>query len=118
VALLIVSVLAWTAGFALARGAAGALWTAGLVAVLLRRVDLLGSPDPTLAASPVAVVLRHAAVVLRHAAAVMVCPFVLLGPRPPLARGSIVAAACATACVLLLVWRTSGRIDVYLRDRA
>lgn len=109
-ALLIVSVVAWTAGFALVRGAAGALWTAALVAVLLHRSDLLGSQDATGAVSSVAVVLRHAV-------AVILCPFLLLGTRAPLARGSVVAAGCATACVLLSVWKTSGRFDFYLRDR-
>jgi hypothetical protein len=110
-ALAIVSAVAWTAGFALARGAAGALWSAALVAVLLRRSDLLGSSGATDAAS-------SAVVAVRHAAAVLGCPFLLLGTHAPLAPGSITAAGCAAAVLLLSVWRSAFRLDVYLRNSA
>jgi hypothetical protein len=110
-ALLIVSAMAWAAGCTLARGAAGALWTAGLVAVLLHRTDLLGS-------SPITIASSSWLLVLRHAAAVIGCPFLLLGTHAPLAPGSIAAAGCATALCLLSVWRSVERVDVYLRDRA
>jgi hypothetical protein len=110
-ALLIVSAIAWTVGFALTRGAAGAVWTAALVAVLLRRTDLLGSSSVTIASST-------AALVFRHAAAVMGCPFLLLGSHAPLAPGSIAAAGCATALCLLAVWRWVEHVDFYLRERA
>lgn len=109
-ALLIVSSMAWTAGFALARGAAAALWTAGLVVALLHRSDLLGPGTPALSPSAV--------LVLRHAAALIACPFLLLGTHAPLASGSIGTAACATVLCLLAVWRSSGALDIYLRDRA
>jgi len=110
-ALLIVSAIAWTAGFSLTRGAAGALWTAGLVAALLHRTDLLGSSAVTVASA-------SAPLVVRHAAAVMGCPFLLLGIHAPLAPGSIAAAGCATAACLLAAWRSVERVDFYLRERA
>jgi hypothetical protein len=110
-ALLIVSTIAWAGGFALTRGAAGALWTAALVAVLLHRTDLLGSSSTALASA-------SSLLVLRHAAAVIGCPFLLLGTHAPLAPGSIAAAGCATALCLLSVWRSVERLDFYLRDRA
>ena len=106
----IVSAVSWTAGFALTRGAAGALWAAGLVAVLLQRADLLGASSTAVATAPVWLVVRHAT-------AVVVCPFLLLGSRPPLAPGSAAGAGCAAALALLLVCRSADRFDVYLRDR-
>jgi hypothetical protein len=110
-ALWIVSAIAWTAGFALARGAAGALWTAGLVAALLNRTDLLGSSSGAVASS-------SPMLVLRHTAAVIACPFLLLGTQAPLAHGAVAAAAFATTICLCGTWRSVGRIDFYLRDRA
>lgn len=110
-ALLIVSAIAWAAGFALARGAAGALWTAALVAVLLHRTDLLGPSSLILAAaSPL--------LVLRHAAAVVGCPFLLLGTQAPLAPGSIPAAGFLAALGLFAVWRSVERADFSLREQA
>lgn len=108
-ALLIVSAMAWIAGFALARGAAGALWTAGLVTALLHRSDLLGPGPPPLSPSVFLVV--------RHAAAVVACPFLLLGTHAPLVPGSTAAALFATAVCLLAAWRSSATLDVYLRER-
>jgi hypothetical protein len=108
-ALLIVSSMAWIAGFGLTRGAAGALWTAGLVAALLHRSDLLGAASTAPVSSLVSIV--------RQTAAVIVCPFLLLGPRPPLAPGSIAAAGSTAALALLSAWRLSNHVDVYLRDR-
>jgi len=110
-AVAIVSAVAWSAGFALARGAAGALWSAALVALLLRRSDLLGSSAATDAAS-------SAAITIRHAAAVLGCPFLLLGTHAPLAPGSVTLAGCAAAVLLLSVWRAAPRVDVYLRGAA
>jgi len=110
-ALWIVSAIAWIAGFALARGAAGALWTAGLVAVLLNRTDLLGSSSGAAASS-------SQLLLLRHAAAVIGCPFLLLGTQAPLAHGAIAAAAFTTSICLLGMWRSVARTDFYLRDRA
>lgn len=108
-ALAIVSAIAWTAGFSMTRGAAGALWTAGLVAVLLHRSDLLGSTSVSASSFPV---------VLRHAAAVLVCPFLLLGNVARLAPASIPTAVCAAVLALLSAWSVGNRMDFYLRDRA
>ena len=51
-ALFIVSALAWTAGFALARGAAGVVWIAALLGLLLRRTDLPGVRARAVLAQP------------------------------------------------------------------
>ena len=111
VALLMVSATAWAGGFRLSRGAAGALWTAALLALLLDRGNLLGSSAATIAAATPWLVLRHAA-------ALVVCPFLLLGTPAPLAPGAVPAAACITAAFLLAIWRSAEGLDVYLRDRA
>jgi hypothetical protein len=106
----VVSAVAWAAGFALGRGAAGALWAAGLLAALLRRTDLMG-------AAPVATAVLSPLTVLRHAAVVVACPFLLLTARSPFAPESITAGGCTAALVLLVVWQRSDRVDCYLRDR-
>jgi hypothetical protein len=110
VALFVVSAIAWAAGIGFSRGSVGALWTMGLVAALLYHGNLLGSPPgPHLIASTVAV--------MRHALVLLGCPFLLLGSKPPLVPGSVPAAACAAWLVLLLVWRSSEKFDLYLRER-
>jgi hypothetical protein len=111
VALFVVSAVAWAAGIGSSRGSAGALWTIGLGAALLYRLDLLGSP-------PGPRPIESALAVMRHALALLGCPFLLLGSKSPLASGSIPAAAFAAWLVLLLVWRSSEKFDVYLRERA
>src|SRR5258708_6788493 len=58
VALFIVSALAWTAGFTLARGAAGGVWLAALLALLVRRTDLL--PPASMLSASTGTALRHA----------------------------------------------------------
>lgn len=107
-ALFIVSALAWAAGFALTRGAAGVVWLAALLALLIGRVDLL--PATALAATN--------GTALRHAATVLVCPFLLIGNHPAVAPGAICAAALSAAALLIIVWRLSGGLDIYLVDRA
>ena len=107
VALFIVSALAWAAGFALTRGAAGVVWMAVLVGLLVRRIDLLA---PSTFASGDSV--------LWHAAALLICPFLLVGSRPVIAPAAVWAAALLSAVVLLSVWRRSERLDIYLVDRA
>src|SRR5918993_97677 len=57
-ALLIVSTLAWAAGFALPRGAAGMLWMALLIVLVTQRADLLAAPAGT---GPMATSVLHAA---------------------------------------------------------
>ena len=109
VALFIVSALAWAAGFALPRGAAGVVWLAALLGLLLGRTDIL-SPTVDLSAS--------AGTVLRHAATLAVCPFLLIGNHRLVAPGAICAAGLVAAVSLLAVWRRSGGLDLYLVDRA
>jgi hypothetical protein len=93
-ALLIVSALAWSGGFSLARGTAGFLWTAGLFALLVRDPRLVSD------ASPLAVVF---------------CPFLLLKPAPNSA--SAVVAVVISLMVLLVTVRFRSGLDVYLLER-
>lgn len=108
-ALFIVSAVAWTAGFTLARGAAGVLWMAALLGLLLGRTELLPQ-IPVFAVS--------SATVLRHAAALVVCPFLLVGNHLLVAPGAICAATLLSAVPLLVVWRRANGLDIYLVDRA
>jgi hypothetical protein len=108
VALFIVSALAWVAGFALPRGAAGVVWLAALLGLLLARTDLL-SPAFDLSAS--------AGAALRHVATLVLCPFLLIGNHRLVAPGAICAAGLVAAVPLLAVWRRSGGLDLYLVDR-
>jgi hypothetical protein len=105
----IVSAVAWAAGFAMNRGAAGALWMAALIAALLHRTDLLGA----VAAGSAFSTWQMA----RRAAAVVFCPFLLLGDRPQVAFGETAAGVCAASTMLLWVWRATNTLDFYLRDR-
>jgi hypothetical protein len=95
--LLIVSTLAWAAGFALPRGAAGILWMAILVALVGQRTDLLAS---------------------RSAVVLLVCPFLLLGNRTGVSADAVVVAVLVAVVALFLAWRTADRLDIYLVDRA
>lgn len=106
VAFVIVSALAWTAGFLLPRGAAGALWLGGLVALLVRHVDILPSSGAD-----------GAAATIRHAAVVVACPFLLLGSHDALAAPDLIAAACFVAALLLSTWRVGAELDIYLMER-
>lgn len=107
VALFIVSALAWSAGFALTRAAAGVVWVAVLIGLVVRRVDWLA---PSAFASGDSV--------LRHAATLLLCPFLLVGNRLAITPAAICVAALMSAVVLLSVWRLSERLDLYLVDRA
>lgn len=109
-AFFIVSALAWAAGFALARGAAGVGWSAVLLGLLLGRADLL-APSSLLAAG-------SAVTTLRQAATLVLCPFLLVGNHPAVAPGAICAAALLAAVLLLAVWRRSAALDIYLVDPA
>jgi hypothetical protein len=93
-ALFIVSAVAWSAGFRLARGTAGFLWTAALFAVLLRNPRLVSD------ASPLAVVF---------------CPFVLLKPTPNPVSSAIALGTCLT--VLVVACRFGSRLDFFLLER-
>jgi hypothetical protein len=108
-ALFIVSAVAWAAGFTLARGAAGVVWVAALLGLLLRRTDLLAPASP---------LSWPGVIALRHAVTLVVCPFLLIGNHILLAPGAIWVATLLSAVPLLLVWRQSSALDVFLVDRA
>lgn len=93
-ALFIVSAVAWSAGFRLARGTAGFLWTAALFALLLR--------DPRLVSDA-------------SAFAVVFCPFVLLKPAANPVSAAIATGMCLT--VLVLACRLGSRLDFFLLER-
>jgi hypothetical protein len=109
VALFIVSALAWTAGFTLARGAAGVVWLAALLAIMVRRTDLL---------PPASMLSASTGTVLRHAATLVLCPFLLVGNHVLVAPDAVWMAALLSFLLLLAVWRFSGRLDISLVDRA
>lgn len=93
-ALFIVSAVAWSAGFALARGTVGFLWTAALFALLLRNARLLSD------ASPFAVVF---------------CPFLLLKPAPnPISAAMAIVMGLVA---LVATCRFGSRLDFYLVER-
>jgi hypothetical protein len=104
----IVSMVAWCAGFALPRGGAGALWMGALVFLLVRHPNLLGG----------AVSHASAAATVRTAATLIVCPFLLLGSREPIAPAPIVAAVAAVVALLMTTWRSGAGLDVYLVERS
>lgn len=107
-ALFIVSALAWTAGFTLPRGAAGVIWTAALLGLLLRGTDLL---------APTSALQGSTAIALRHAVTLLVCPFLLIGNHVLVTPGAICAAVLLSFVFLLAAWRLSGGLDIYLVDR-
>jgi hypothetical protein len=103
-AFVIVSIVAWCAGFALPRGAAGALWIGVLVFLLSRHSDLLVQTlSPGSAAS-----------ILRTGGTLVLCPFLLLGTRDQIGPEPIALATAAVMSVLLAIWRVGARLDVYL----
>jgi hypothetical protein len=107
-ALLIVSALAWVVGFALPRGAAGMLWVALLMVLVLQRAELLAAPARagTLAAGAL------------HAATLITCPFLLLGRHPAAAPGAFAAAVIVPLLLLAWVCRRARELDIYLVDRS
>ena len=104
-ALFIVSAVVWSAGFALTRGAAGVAWIGALVALLVRHITPI-SANATF--SPFTL--------LRQSAALVFCPFVLIGPAPALATGSLPIAIAVSTVLLIVVWRWINRVDVPLRS--
>jgi len=95
-ALFIVSALAWVAGFAMARGTAGFLWTAALFATALQRSELLTSVSP---------------------AVILFCPFVLIR-NDPIEAWRIAVAAVLALVTLLLVWRRGRNLDLNLVEQS
>jgi hypothetical protein len=107
-AFFIVSSVSWSAGFALPRGGAGVIWTAGLIWLLLRHAELLiwaGSDTTTLG-------------LLRTAAVLVVCPFLLMGSHAQPGVFPVAAAFAFALVVLLVTWRSGSRLDVYLAERS
>ena len=107
-AFLIVSSIAWVAGFALPRGAGGVVWMAVLLILLVRRVDLL-PPDVT---------QDTALGMLRTAGTVVVCPFLLLGTHVAVGVPALAASLATAGALLLATIRVGSRIDVYLVERS
>jgi hypothetical protein len=102
VAILIVSALAWSVGFAFPRGAAGAIWLALFVFIVTMRGSVEG--------------MGHAVGAFMSAAmTVLVCPFVLLGLRH-LATSAICVALTAALAVLAGVCWYAERLDCSLVD--
>ena len=108
-ALIIVSAVGWMAGFLLPRGAAGVIWIAALVALLLTRTDVVPAWSQAME--------RNVALAM-HVVAVTLCPFVLIGAHPPLANGSVAIALFIVVNAWWLALRLVRRLDVYLVDRA
>lgn len=106
-AFVIVSSVAWSAGFGLPRGAAGVLWTAVLMALLLGRVDVLAwaGTETTFLGS------------VRTAAVILICPFVLLGSHVQAGAASVTTALSCVVALLFATWRTGARLDIYLVER-
>ena len=107
-ALFIVSTIAWGLGFGLPRGAAGMLWLALLIGLVMQRAELLAAPAGAHPGASAAL----------HAGTLLVCPFLLLGRHPVLAAGALPAALLLPVVLLLCVWRWARTLDVYLVDRS
>jgi hypothetical protein len=105
-ALAIVSCTAWAAGFMLPRGAGGVIWIAALAGLLVARADPLMFSTFSFGKT------------IAHAAAVLICPFLLIGLHPPMARGAVPGAVSIAAALWLSAVYVARRIDIYLVDRA
>jgi len=108
-ALAIVSVVGWTAGFLLPRGAAGVVWIAALVALLVTRTEVVPAWSQA---------IERSLAVAVHAVTVTICPFVLIGVHPPLAPGAVPIALGMAGLLGWCALRLTRRLDVYLVDRA
>jgi hypothetical protein len=107
-AFVIVSAVAWVAGFALPRGGGGALWMGLLVALLLRHAELLA---PSAAQDSVLAILRTAG-------ALLICPFLLFGTHVQIGAPALSVSLAAAAVLLLVTIRLGSRLDVYLVERS
>lgn len=107
-ALVIVSAVSWAIGFGLPRGAAGMLWMALLMVLVLQRAELLAVPA---GAGPIEAGIRHTATL-------MACPFLLLADRHALAPGAVPTALALPILLMSCVWRRSRALDIYLVDRS
>ena len=95
-AFFIVSAMAWVAGFAMARGTAGFLWTAALFATVMHRTDIVTSISP---------------------ASILFCPFALIRSGPIDAR-PVVTAVLLAFVALLFAWRHAAHVDVCLVEQS
>ena len=106
-ALLIVSNIAWVAGYRLSRGAAGVLWLTVLVGILLQHNlrALSASID------------QGAHTWLLDVPVVFVCPFLLIGDRPYVPPVVLAIAAVLAFTAVGLVALATRRLDVLLMER-
>lgn len=109
-AMAIVSLVAWAAGMTLQRGAAGVIWVAILVALLIGRADLLSSPSMPVFAGA-------GWTVPRYALTLILCPFLLIGRHPAIGPAPVYASVLLAAVVILAVLCRAERLDLYLVDR-
>jgi hypothetical protein len=104
---LIVSNIAWVAGYRLSRGAAGVLWLTVLVGILLQHNlrALSASID------------QGAHTWLLDVPVVFVCPFLLIGDRPYVPPVVLAIAAALAFTAVGLVALATRRLDVLLMER-
>jgi len=107
-AFLMISAVAWVAGFMAPRGGGGALWMGLLLVLLLRHADLVTPGAPQ----------ESAIAVARTAGALLVCPFLLLGTHGQIGVPAVVAASSAAAALLFTTIRLGVRLDVFLVERS
>ena len=107
VAFVIVSNLSWVLGYRLPKGAAGVLWLAVLVAVLLQQNlrTLSMTIDP------------HAQAWLRDTAVLLVCPFVLIGDKPAVPATVLIAAALLSTLAAAFVVSLTRELNIVLVER-
>jgi hypothetical protein len=107
VALLIVSSVAWVAGYRLPRGAAGVLWMTVLVAILLQHNlrALSMSLDQG----------QHGW--LWDTAVILVCPFLLIGDKPVVPTAPLLTATTAALAAVFLAIATTQNLNVVLKER-
>lgn len=108
IAFFIVSALASSTGFVLPRGAAGVLWTAALMVLLLRHVEMF---------TPLTVGPSTFAV-WRAAGAVLICPFLLLGTHGQPGLVPQLMAVAVAGGALVTTWCCGARMDVVLAERS
>ena len=107
-ALVIVSAIAWTLGFGLPRAAAGMLWTALLIVLVTQRAELLAASTGA----------QSIGSIIWQACVVVICPFLLLGNRPPVSASAIGIALGLSFALVAYVVRRSHVLDIYLVDRS
>lgn len=105
VALVVVSSIAWLAGYRLPRGAAGVLWLTLLVAILLQH---------NLRALSMSVG-QHGWI--WETAMVVVCPFLLIGDKPVVPPIPLIAAMAISSAALLVAFGATENLNVVLKER-